>query len=44
MSSSEKVITAYDVAIPEKQEQNLPGLDKKMSRKSHLSVLDHSHD
>jgi len=29
--SAEDIITAYDVAVPKKQEQNLPGLDKKMT-------------
>jgi NAD(P)-dependent dehydrogenase (short-subunit alcohol dehydrogenase family) len=28
--SAEDIITAYDVAVPEKQEQNLPGLDRKI--------------
>ncbi|TRM64620.1 hypothetical protein BD626DRAFT_492466 [Schizophyllum amplum] len=31
MGSDREVITAYDVALPEKQEQNLPGLDKKIA-------------
>lgn len=30
--SSKDVLTAYNVAVPEKQEQNLPGLDKNMKR------------
>jgi hypothetical protein len=32
--SAEDIITAYDVAVPEKQEQNLPGLDRKIKRES----------
>ena len=30
--SAEDIITAYKVAVPEKQEQNLPGLDKEIKR------------
>jgi hypothetical protein len=30
--SSDEVITAYNVAIPEKQEQSHPGLDKHIKR------------
>jgi len=29
--SAEDIITAYNVAVPEKQTQSLPGLDKDMS-------------
>lgn len=37
--SSEKIITAYSVAVPEKQTQKLPGLDKDIKRQynTHLS-------
>jgi hypothetical protein len=41
---AENTITAYDVAVPEKQEQNLPGLDKKIKpgvEHSKVEVWDH---
>lgn len=37
--SAEDIVTAYEVAVPAKQEQNLPGLDKKLARMS----LNHPH-
>jgi hypothetical protein len=30
--STEDIITAYSVAVPDKQEQRLPGLDKQITR------------
>jgi hypothetical protein len=33
---SEDIITAYSVAVPHKQSQNLPGLDKHIARQRHL--------
>jgi hypothetical protein len=45
--SSEDVITAYQVAVPNKQQQTLPGLDKDMNRTVfrclHISVLTGGH-
>lgn len=30
--SAEDIITAYSVAVPHKQQQSLPGLDKHIAR------------
>jgi len=38
--SSKDIITAYRVAVPDKQEQNLPGLDKKISPGVEYSKLE----
>ena len=32
--SAQDIVTAYQVAVPVKQEQHLPGLDKKLARMS----------
>ncbi|KDR85811.1 hypothetical protein GALMADRAFT_84969 [Galerina marginata CBS 339.88] len=38
--SAKDIITAYSVAVPEKQEQNLPGLDKAMDPHLEYSKLE----
>lgn len=40
MSASD-IITAYSVAVPDKQEQNLPGLDKHITRGRTLTYIFH---
>lgn len=30
--SAKDIVTAYNIAVPDKQEQNLPGLDKNIVR------------
>ncbi|KAF8167300.1 NAD(P)-binding protein [Crassisporium funariophilum] len=42
--SAEDIITAYDVAVPKKQQQPLPGLDKKMSPHLEYTKLEHWDD
>lgn len=38
MSASD-IITAYSVAVPDKQQQNLPGLDKHITREPPLTYI-----